>query len=86
MDSNRKRGPLDAMPEPELPEQPYGPAAICDTCGHFAGRHDEKGCRGMNDDYDCHCAPRRGHCQGFLWKGVIWPRPWLPAPEGLKAE
>lgn len=61
----------------------YGPGGICETCGHFAGRHDEEGCRGMKDDYDCHCAPKKRDCKVFRWVGQDWPRPWLPAPEGL---
>jgi hypothetical protein len=56
------------------PEQPYGPGAMCDECGHFAGRHDEDGCTGVSKP--CTCA-------GMLWLGTRWPRPWLPAPEGL---
>jgi len=66
----------------DTPERPYGPGAICDTCGHMAGRHDEKGCAGMNLDYDCHCAPRHKDCKVMRWAGVDWPRPWLPYPEG----
>jgi hypothetical protein len=58
----------------ELPEQPYGPGAMCDDCGHFAGRHNEDGCPGINNGCDC---------AGMLWLGTRWPRPWLPAPEGL---
>lgn len=58
------------------PVQPYGPGAICEECGHFSGRHDEDGCPGVLNA----CA-----CKGMLWLGTRWPRPWLPAPEGLVA-
>lgn len=57
------------------PEQPYGPGAICEECGHFAGRHDPDGCPGVLRD----CA-----CRGMLWRKVRWPRPWLAAPDGLR--
>jgi hypothetical protein len=56
------------------PEQPYGPGAICEDCGHFAGRHREQGCPGVSG----HC-----DCPAMQWLGVRWPRPWLSAPEGL---
>jgi hypothetical protein len=56
------------------PEQPYGPGAICAQCGHFAGRHDQTGCSGVKKTCDC---------VGMLWMGLRWPRPWLPAPEGM---
>jgi hypothetical protein len=59
------------------PEQPYGPGAICEDCGHFGGRHDENGCDAKWAG-PCNCA-------GMLWLGHRWPRPWLPAPEGLAA-
>jgi hypothetical protein len=65
-------------------EQPYGPGGICDECGHFAGRHAEDGC----DTADLVLAGIRKKpckCKGMLWLGVRWPRPWLPAPDGLVA-
>ena len=67
--------PEEPMTEPE---QPYGPGAMCDTCGHFAARHDEVGCHfdRKPPQTDCGCAVMR-------WLGVEWPRPWLPAPAGL---
>lgn len=61
------------MPEPT---QPYGPGAICEQCGHFAGRHNSDGCQWPS---------RKCSCAGMLWLGVRWPRPWLAAPEGLRA-
>lgn len=62
----------------EGPEQPYGPGAICDRCGHFASRHDQDGCRGVTRGCAYGCADKP-----FLWRGAEWPRPWLPTPEGL---
>lgn len=62
------------------PEQPYGPGAICDDCGHFAERHNPEGCHFPRPaDNPCRCA-------GMLWLDVRWPRPWLPAPRGLVIE
>lgn len=61
----------------EEAEQPYGPGAICDDCGHFACRHGENGCAFPRPaDNPCRCA-------GMLWLGTRWLRPWLPSPEGL---
>lgn len=66
----------------------YGPGAICDDCGHFAARHGEDGCAGVVPETGCRFGeggteanPKK--CEGFLWQGRRWPRPWLPAPEGL---
>jgi hypothetical protein len=68
--------PEQLDPSAAAPEQPYGPGAICDDCGHFAERHDPQGCHFPRPDAACCCA-------GMLWLGTRWPRPWLPAPEGL---
>lgn len=64
------------------PLQPYGPGAFCDECGHFAARHDQEGCSGVPGS-----GPGRGPCKcaGMLWGGTRWPRPWLAAPDGLRA-
>lgn len=75
---------MAAADEPlnDSPEQPYGPGAICDECGHFANRHGEHGC----DTSDLVASGIRMtpcECAGMLWLGERWPRPWLPAPEGL---
>jgi hypothetical protein len=66
----------------------YGPGAMCDDCGHFAARHDESGCHGVVFAVGCRLGdggteaePRA--CPGMLWMGKRWPRPWLPAPDGL---
>lgn len=59
------------------PVQPYGPGALCETCGHFAGRHDQDGCGGFPNK-PCRCTV-------MLWCKVAWPRPWLAAPDGLVA-
>jgi len=58
-------------------EPPYGPGALCEECGHFAARHGAGGCTGVTAS--CGCA-------GMRWLGVLWPRPWLPAPDGLVAQ
>lgn len=59
----------------DLPEQPPI-GGFCGDCGHLAARHNERGCPGVNSACQC---------RGMLWNGVRWPRPWLPAPEGLTA-
>lgn len=64
---------------PTGPVQPYGPGAICDECGHFAERHQPAYCSGVPFGHEA-CA-----CAGMLWLRVRWPRPYLPAPEGLTA-
>ncbi len=63
------------MTTPEQP--PIG--GFCDECGDFAARHDELGCQFPR--FDANLAPCA--CSGMLWLDVRWPRPWLPAPEGL---
>jgi len=40
-----------------------GPGAICGDCGHFAARHQDDGCPGMDGD-GC-----RFNCGGFQWHG-----------------
>lgn len=71
------QGAEEASMTSEGPEQPYGPGAICEACGHFAERHAPapSGCGGIKG---CDCT-------AMLWQGVRWPRPWLPAPDGLVA-
>lgn len=54
---------------------------FCDGCGHFAGRHDEQGCHFDRPDPEPDCA-----CPALRWQGRDWPRPWLPAPDGLRTE
>jgi hypothetical protein len=61
-----------------MSEQPYGPGAMCDHCGHFAARHDEDGCHFDRPDPEDDCG-----CPVMRWLDVDWPRPWLPAPDGL---
>lgn len=58
------------------PQPPIG--GTCDTCGHFAARHDEDGCHfdRPNPKPDCDCTVMR-------WVDHEWPRPWLSAPDGL---
>lgn len=79
--------------EKKEPEQPYGPGAMCDDCGHFAMRHGPEVRQGKKnklpgcDTRDLVNAGIRDKpcpCRGMLWLGVRWPRPELPAPEGLK--
>lgn len=56
-------------------EPPYGPGAICDDCGHFAGRHDEDGCH-TDDLEELGIRDEPCPCPMMLWLGVRWPRPW----------
>lgn len=72
----------------EPPEQPYGPGAFCEDCGHFACRHDMEGCSFPREWRGGERSPTETfkdcHCEAMLWQGVRWPRPWLPAPDGLE--
>jgi len=63
-------------------EQP-GPGGICDTCGHFALRHGEAGCHGVDPAKGCRFGKNGQPCTVMHWIGQDWPRPWLAAPEGL---
>lgn len=51
------------------PQPPYGPGALCEDCGHFAGRH---------SNLVCHFPPesRRSRqpcdCAGMLWGDLRW--------------
>jgi hypothetical protein len=58
--------------ENEKPEQPPV-GGFCETCGHFAARHDEKRCHFPRpaDKDPCDCPSMR-------WLGVEWPMPWDP--------
>jgi hypothetical protein len=76
-----------------MSEQPYGPGAICSNCGHWAHRHGpevREGKRGRLPGCDVSDLIAKGiadkpcRCRGMLWDGQRWPRPWLPAPEGLR--
>lgn len=62
--------------EDRMPVQPPI-GGFCGRCGHFAARHDQNGCSGLKEP--CNCTLMQ-------WGGYLWPRPWLPAPEGLRAE
>lgn len=74
-----------SMLEALMPEQPPI-GGTCEDCGHYAGRHGGfhvnggAGCAFPRADPDNPC-----DCTGMVWQGVVWPRPWLPAPEGLTA-
>lgn len=60
-----------------LEQPPIG--GLCEECGHLAGRHRGERCHfPRHVDNPCTCA-------GMLWLGRRWPRPWLPAPDGLTA-
>lgn len=63
-------------PTPRVPRQP-DIGGFCDDCGHLAARHDTDGCSGIK---------RACRCKVMQWDGYKWPRPWLPAPEGLRSE
>lgn len=83
---------MTELPDP-LPEQP-APLGICATCGHFAIRHGPDGCTGVPSaaGTDVPCRYGAGDdgpeipCTMFMWNGNAWPRPWMPAPEGLVAD
>jgi hypothetical protein len=66
------------------PHQPYGPGAICDDCGHFAGRHNASGCN-TADLVAAGVRDQPCECPAMLWELQRWPRPWLPAPAGLES-
>lgn len=68
----------EVVTKPKLPRQPEM-GSFCDDCGHFAGRHAPEGC-GWSE------APGSCRCSVMQWLGYQWPRPWLPAPEGLRSE
>jgi hypothetical protein len=75
--------------EPVIEQPPIG--GICDECGHFAGRHDEAGCHGVDPAKGCRFGEGSSQevyvaCDGMKWQGRTWPRPWLPYPEGLQKE
>jgi hypothetical protein len=62
-------------------EPPYGPGAICETCGHFASRHDKDGCHGVDPEVGCRYGKRGTdkhpvQCKVFLWQGLKYPEPW----------
>lgn len=59
------------------PRQP-DVGSFCGRCGHFAGRHGLDGCAFPSDEP---CT-----CRVMQWDGYQWPRPWLPAMEGLRRE
>ena len=69
----------DDQPVSAAPEQPPI-GGFCDDCGHFAARHDELGCHFPRP------ATNPCDCAGMQWQGVRWPRPWMPAPDGLTKE
>lgn len=57
-----------------------GPGGFCDTCGHFAARHDESGCHFPRPaDNPCLCGV-------FVWAGVAYPRPWEPSTHPAPTE
>lgn len=73
----------DDAPEPEQPHV----GGFCEDCGHYAYRHSPDGCIGVNRPRDGRLESESTcRCAGMLWMGVRWPRPWLPAPEGLLPE
>lgn len=59
-----------------IPEQPPI-GGFCDTCGHYAARHDESGCHGTDPAKGCVYGDKQGRpCTVMRWAGVDWPRPW----------
>ena len=66
------------MTDDQREQPPIG--GFCDRCGHMAVRHDQDGCQFPRPaDNPC-------KCRGMRWLGKTWPRPWLPAPDGLTKE
>jgi murein endopeptidase len=78
------------MPRPETPPEPPTDKSYCETCGHLSTHHDEAGCS-MNsrlpavERQSTVPVPDPCDCAVMSWFGREWPRPWLPAPEGLRA-
>lgn len=63
----------------EADQPPIG--GFCDECGHYAARHDEAGCHGVDPKKGClfgKGATKRNPkpCSVMMWDGVAWPRPW----------
>lgn len=63
----------------EAEQPPIG--GFCDTCGHYAARHDEGGCHGTDPQVGCRFgkgATKKNPipCSVMMWDGVAWPRPW----------
>jgi hypothetical protein len=59
------------------PEQPYGPGAVCDDCGHWAARHNSQGCD-TTDLVARGIRKKPCDCPAFLWKGTRWSEPSRP--------
>ena len=62
-------GSLEGVKESGI-EPPYGPGAICEDCGHFAGRHAGLGCLFPPES---RFPPHRGQpcpCRGMQWGGL----------------
>lgn len=55
---------------------PYGPGALCQTCGHFAARHDGQGCHGVDRAKGCRFGNKQGDpCPVMRWNNRDWPDP-----------
>lgn len=84
LDVREVRTAIATVLEVKIPKQPYGPGAICEDkkCeGHFAHRHNENGCD-VTDLIESGVRDTPCECDGFLWLGNRWPRPWLSFEEG----
>lgn len=55
-----------------------GPGGFCDTCGHFAARHDEHGCH-TEDLIAAGITTEPCDCPVFMWGDRPYPKPWEPA-------
>lgn len=60
------------------------PGSICETCGHFAMRHNEHGCGGVDPAKGCRFGGRsmtnpNKACPVFRWMDLDWPKPWIPS-------
>lgn len=73
----RVKAVLVAHKANQTPEQPPI-GGFCDSCGHFAARHNEQGCHFPYEEGAVVC-----DCPVMVWQEIEWPRPWHPAPRGL---
>src|SRR5690348_9617743 len=72
-----KRRYPDPLPSHDQ-EPPYGPGAICEDCGHWAGRHDSDGCH-CDDLIEKGIISEPCPRPAMLWNGERWADPSLPS-------
>ena len=71
--------PIEVRKPTEADQPPIG--GFCDECGHYAVRHNQDGCQGVDPAEGCRFGkgftkknPKK--CTVMVWNGVYWPRPW----------